>query len=159
MTATRTIPICPHNIPVNSVCYTGTHDNDTTLGFMKSLPGDEFVRVKARLRAGDAAGGGRRPHLRSGERGEGAVFPLLGERGKSRRRARAGSFAARGGGPHEYARRRGGELAFPPAAGSAVIPCAASSCRAGRRGACMMQKGQNYLYKKREYFCGSPVFM
>ena len=105
------------------------------------------------------AGGGRRPHLRPGERGEGAVLPLLGERGKSRRRARAGSFAARGGGPHEYARRRGGELAFPPAAGSAVIPCTASSCRAGRRGACMMQKGQNYLYKKREYFYGSPVFM
>ena len=44
-------PYLPHNIPVNSVCYTGTHDNDTTLGFMKSLPGDEFVRVKARLRA------------------------------------------------------------------------------------------------------------
>ena len=44
-------PYLPHNIPVNSVCYTGTHDNDTSLGFMKSLPADEFVRVKARLRA------------------------------------------------------------------------------------------------------------
>ena len=44
-------PYLPANIGVNAVCYTGTHDNDTSLGFMKSLPADEFVRVKARLRA------------------------------------------------------------------------------------------------------------
>ena len=44
-------PYLPHNIPQNSVCYTGTHDNDTSLGFMNSLPADEFARVKARLRA------------------------------------------------------------------------------------------------------------
>ena len=44
-------PYLPKHIPANSVCYTGTHDNDTSLGFMNSLPADEFARVKARLRA------------------------------------------------------------------------------------------------------------
>jgi 4-alpha-glucanotransferase len=28
----------PHNYPTNCVVYTGTHDNDTTLGWMKSAP-------------------------------------------------------------------------------------------------------------------------
>jgi 4-alpha-glucanotransferase len=30
-------PYLPHNIPENSVAYTGTHDNDTTLGWYQSL--------------------------------------------------------------------------------------------------------------------------
>ena len=29
----------PHNIHENSVCYTGTHDNDTVAGYVKSLTG------------------------------------------------------------------------------------------------------------------------
>ena len=28
----------PHNYPVNSVAYTGTHDNDTVMGWMKTAP-------------------------------------------------------------------------------------------------------------------------
>ena len=31
----------PHNYPVNCVAYTGTHDNDTTLGWYLSAPEDE----------------------------------------------------------------------------------------------------------------------
>ena len=30
-------PYLPHNLPVNAVVYTGTHDNDTTLGWFHSL--------------------------------------------------------------------------------------------------------------------------
>ncbi|HEY6248809.1 MAG TPA: 4-alpha-glucanotransferase [Candidatus Angelobacter sp.] len=31
----------PHNFPLNCVVYTGTHDNDTTVGWWKSLPAQE----------------------------------------------------------------------------------------------------------------------
>jgi 4-alpha-glucanotransferase len=31
----------PHNYPVNCVAYTGTHDNDTTLGWYKAVPESE----------------------------------------------------------------------------------------------------------------------
>jgi len=31
-------PYLPHNHPINSVVYTGTHDNDTTLGWFQSAP-------------------------------------------------------------------------------------------------------------------------
>jgi 4-alpha-glucanotransferase len=31
-------PYLPHNIPENAVCYTGTHDNDTAVGWLGSLP-------------------------------------------------------------------------------------------------------------------------
>ncbi len=34
-------PYLPQNIPVNSVCFTGTHDNDTLLGLIKSLSFEE----------------------------------------------------------------------------------------------------------------------
>ncbi len=33
-----TNPYLPHNHEVNSVVYTGTHDNDTTVGWLESLP-------------------------------------------------------------------------------------------------------------------------
>lgn len=35
----------PHNYPRRSVAYTGTHDNDTLLGWFKSLPKSSAVRV------------------------------------------------------------------------------------------------------------------
>ncbi len=38
-------PYLPHNCPINSVIYTGTHDNDTTLGWFNSLNDDEKYRV------------------------------------------------------------------------------------------------------------------
>ena len=41
----------PHNIGVNSVCYTGTHDNDTTVGFLRGLPADTFAFLQKKLRA------------------------------------------------------------------------------------------------------------
>jgi len=38
-------PYLPHNCPHNSVIYTGTHDNDTTLGWFNSLNDGERFRV------------------------------------------------------------------------------------------------------------------
>lgn len=34
-------PFLPHNYPQNCVCYTGTHDNDTALGWYQSAPEKE----------------------------------------------------------------------------------------------------------------------
>ena len=39
----------PKYIPENSVCYTGTHDNDTTLGYVRSLRGKEYSRFLRQL--------------------------------------------------------------------------------------------------------------
>ncbi len=41
----------PRNVEENSVIYTGTHDNDTTLGFLRQLSESEFRTFKKRLRA------------------------------------------------------------------------------------------------------------
>lgn len=38
-------PYLPHNHTVNSVVYTGTHDNDTTVGWFYSLNDDQQTRV------------------------------------------------------------------------------------------------------------------
>ena len=38
-------PYLPHNITENSVCYTGTHDNDTLIGFVKSLDDGTKARL------------------------------------------------------------------------------------------------------------------
>jgi len=44
----------PHNYPVNCVAYTGTHDNDTTLGWYMNLDEDEKDLVRRYLaRSGD----------------------------------------------------------------------------------------------------------
>lgn len=40
----------PGNIRENSVTYTGTHDNDTAVGFMKNMSKEEFSTFKKRLR-------------------------------------------------------------------------------------------------------------
>jgi 4-alpha-glucanotransferase len=34
-------PYLPHAIPKNSVCYTGTHDNNTLVGWLRSAPPEE----------------------------------------------------------------------------------------------------------------------
>ena len=39
----------PHNIATNSVCYTGTHDNDTVAGYVKSLTPEEFLLFRSRV--------------------------------------------------------------------------------------------------------------
>lgn len=44
-------PYLPENINENSVVYTGTHDNDTTLGFLNAMSDSEFAHFKTRLRA------------------------------------------------------------------------------------------------------------
>lgn len=44
-------PYLPHNIDENSVVYTGTHDNDTTLGWYESLDEQQREHVDAYLRA------------------------------------------------------------------------------------------------------------
>lgn len=36
----------PHNYPANSVCYIGTHDNDTAEGWYKSIPGEDAEKAR-----------------------------------------------------------------------------------------------------------------
>ncbi len=43
----------PHNIDKNCVVYTGTHDNDTAIGYMKGLPEKTLKYVKEYLRIGE----------------------------------------------------------------------------------------------------------
>ena len=42
-------PYLPENIERNSVCYVGTHDNDTAYGYAKSLDSQSFKEFKARV--------------------------------------------------------------------------------------------------------------
>ena len=56
-------PYFPANFGENSAVYTGTHDNDTTLGFFNSMTDGEFASFKTRLRAA----------LKS----EGVVYPFV----------------------------------------------------------------------------------
>ena len=44
-------PFLPCNTEENSVVYTGTHDNDTTLGFINGKTDGEFAEFKTRLRS------------------------------------------------------------------------------------------------------------
>lgn len=44
-------PYLPANIKKNSVVYTGTHDNNTALGFLEEMDENEFNTFKTRLRA------------------------------------------------------------------------------------------------------------
>ena len=39
----------PHNIDKNCVAYTGTHDNDTVAGYVKSLSPEEFLLFRSRV--------------------------------------------------------------------------------------------------------------
>jgi 4-alpha-glucanotransferase len=45
----------PSRVPKRSVAYTGTHDNDTALGWFRSLGAEERKRVVADLRGSDGA--------------------------------------------------------------------------------------------------------
>ena len=56
-------PYLPANFGINSVVYTGTHDNDTTLGFLNALDKKQFASFKTQLRAA----------LKS----EGVVYPFV----------------------------------------------------------------------------------
>lgn len=42
-------PFLPKNIPENSVCYTGTHDNDTVRGYVERLSAEEYILFRSRL--------------------------------------------------------------------------------------------------------------
>ena len=51
-------PDLPRNHPARSVCYPGTHDNDTTRGWFRTLPSDakaRFTAITGCRRASDAA--------------------------------------------------------------------------------------------------------
>lgn len=48
-----TNPYLPHNLEANSVVYTGTHDNNTTLGWFQSLSDEQRTRVYDYLRQQD----------------------------------------------------------------------------------------------------------
>ncbi len=47
-------PFLPHRHPAHAVVYTGTHDNDTTLGWWRGL--DEATRLRVRAALGGSAG-------------------------------------------------------------------------------------------------------
>ena len=42
-------PFLLKNIPENSVCYTGTHDNDTVEGYVEQLSAEEYILFRSRL--------------------------------------------------------------------------------------------------------------
>ena len=42
-------PFLLKNIPYNSVCYTGTHDNDTVAGYVDNLSAEEYILFRSRL--------------------------------------------------------------------------------------------------------------
>ncbi len=44
-------PFLPHKYGENCVCYTGTHDNDTVAGYVKSLSSEEFILLRSRVAA------------------------------------------------------------------------------------------------------------
>ena len=44
-------PFLPHNYPENCVCYTGTHDNDTVVGYVNSLSSEEYILFRSRVAA------------------------------------------------------------------------------------------------------------
>ena len=44
-------PFLPHNHGENGVVYTGTHDNDTVVGYVKSLSTGEFILFRSRVAA------------------------------------------------------------------------------------------------------------
>ncbi len=46
-------PYLPHNIEENSVVYTGTHDNDTTVGWYQSISENEQAHVNQYISAND----------------------------------------------------------------------------------------------------------
>jgi 4-alpha-glucanotransferase len=48
-------PHKPDNVTVDTVYYTGTHDNDTVLGWWRALPEDARHPVRVQLGLGDAA--------------------------------------------------------------------------------------------------------
>lgn len=42
-------PFLPHNHTENSVCYTGTHDNDTVAGYVSTLSSENFILFRSRV--------------------------------------------------------------------------------------------------------------
>ncbi len=58
----------PENIGENCVCYTGTHDNDTVAGYVRTLATEEFLLFRSRVAEALAAAG---IYIRLGEGGEG----------------------------------------------------------------------------------------
>lgn len=44
-------PFLPHLHPENCICYTGTHDNDTVVGYAKSLRAEEYILFRSRVAA------------------------------------------------------------------------------------------------------------
>ena len=63
----------PHNHPVNCICYTGTHDNDTAAGWYAAAPAEEkaFARRYLGVKTSDAV---RRALLRAGMGSVAKVF-------------------------------------------------------------------------------------
>ena len=44
-------PYLPHGFDENCVCYTGTHDNDTVVGYCKGLTAEELILFRSQIAA------------------------------------------------------------------------------------------------------------
>lgn len=66
----------PHNYEQNCVVYTGTHDNDTTLGWLGSLKGGELKSVKKYIGATDREGLARTMEMAISSVAKMAIIPL-----------------------------------------------------------------------------------
>lgn len=69
-------PYLPHNYDRNCVVYTGTHDNDTTLGWYRSAPAAERDLVRRYLACGDDEVVWRLIRLALSSTAEVAIVPL-----------------------------------------------------------------------------------
>ncbi len=66
----------PHNYPQNSVAYTGTHDNDTSIGWYRSAPEVEQHRVRVYTRSDGSAISWELIRLGMLSVSDQAIFPL-----------------------------------------------------------------------------------
>ena len=69
-------PFLPHNYVENTVAYTGTHDNDTSLGWWHSLPDHVKAFVKSYLGSDGHAINWDMMHALSNSRANLVVFPM-----------------------------------------------------------------------------------
>ena len=110
-------PHLPHMHRHNSVVYTGTHDNDTSVGWFASLDRETRRRVEFYLRT-DARAAAR-----------GADPRHLGSVAAARGRAAAGSVGPRLRGAAQYSRDDARQLELADAAGCAHSRACPALCR------------------------------
>ncbi len=110
----------PHRYTPDTVAYTGTHDNNTTLGWWQAAGKAERAAIEAYV--GPV---GKQPGLA-------ADLGHRGQRGADGHRSRAGSARAGRRGPHEYPRRGRGQLELARPGNKLVAGTGRAPGRAGR---------------------------